>query len=117
MGIGSFYKQKKPSQFRYVYRYYDPKKEELERKVRRAKRKLDPNAEVDPEEIKENIRGSIKRQSQTLSKYSEEESVSTSIREKNWKLLLFLSLAIVFIIWLFNNIGVGFFKYMFAWLR
>lgn len=44
MGLMSFYKPKKPSKFRYVYRYYDPKKEELERKVRRAERRLNPDA-------------------------------------------------------------------------
>lgn len=117
MGIKDFYKQRKPSKFRYVYRYYDPKKEELERKIRRAKRKLDPNAEPDPEEIKANIRGSIKRQSDVLAKFDDEENVSESIKEKNWKLFLFLALAVVFFIWLFNNVGFGFFKYMFAWLR
>ena len=116
MGIGSFYNNKKPSKFRYVYRYYDPKKEEMERKIRRAKRKLNPNAEADPEEIKENLRGAIKAQSDMLSKYSNEENLKESLAEKNWKLLLFLVLAVVLLIWLFNNIGIGMLKYMFSWI-
>lgn len=116
MGIGSFYKSKKPSKFRYVYRYYDPKKEEMERKIRRAKRKLDPNAEPDPEEIKENLRGAIKAQSDMLAKYGEEEHLQESIAEKNWKLILFLVLAVVLLIWLFNNLGIGMLKYMFSWI-
>lgn len=117
MGIGSFYNPKKPSKFRYVYRYHDPKKEEMERKIRRAKRKLNPNMEADPEEIKENLRGAIKRQSDSLAKFGEKENVKESLAERNWKLLLFLSLAIVLLIWLFNNLGLNFFRYIFSWLR
>lgn len=116
MGIGSFYKQRKPSKFRYVYRYYDPKKEELEKKVRRAKHKLESNGEIDPEEVKENIRRSARRQSEVLAKFGEDESVRETVSEKNRKLILFLTLAVVFLAWLFNYLGMGFFKYLFSWL-
>ena len=54
MGIGNFYKQPKPSKFRYVYRYYDPKKEEDEKRRRRIRRELGLTDEVNAEELKGN---------------------------------------------------------------
>lgn len=117
MGIGNFYKQPKPQKFRYVYRYYDPKKEEMDRKIRRAERKLDPSIPPHPQDIKENLRGSIKSQSETLAKYGKEERASDMLNKKNWRLMLFLILALVLLIWLFNHVGLSFFKYTFSWLR
>lgn len=112
MGIGDFYKQKKPSKFRYVYRYYDPKQEEMDRKVRKAQRKLNPNAEPDAEEIKENLRGSIRRQSKHLAKYDEEQISSKSFAERNFGTLLILVLGVVLLVWLFNNLGLDIFQYI-----
>ena len=44
MGWGSFYKSKKPREFRYTYLTFDPKKKELERKIRLSKHRVDPEA-------------------------------------------------------------------------
>lgn len=112
MRIGNFYKQKKPSKFRYVYRYFDPKQEERDRKVQRAKRKLDPNAEPDAEEIKENLKGSIRRQSKQLAKYGDEQVTSRSFAERNFSQLLLLVLGVVLLVWLFNNLGMDIIQYI-----
>lgn len=112
MGIGDFYKQRKPSKFRYVYRYYDPKQEEMEKKIRRAERKLDPDAQTDAEEIKDNLRGSFRRQSQHLAKHGNEQISSRPFADRNFVPILLLVLGVVLLIWLFNNLGLGIFEYI-----
>lgn len=108
----SFYKPRKPTKFRYVYRYYDPKKEELRRKINRSVRKFNPDAPLDPEDIKSNLKGAFHRQSDTLEQYSYDEDFRESIREKTWKSLLFLVILVVFFIWLYASIGEKFFVYL-----
>ena len=113
MGIMNFYKQPKPSKFRYTYRYYDPKKEEMQRKIDRAVRKLDPSKEPTGDEVKANLRGAFRRQSDVLNKEGyESENFQETVREKNWKTLLFLVLLVVFFIWLYNSVGEKFFAYL-----
>lgn len=113
MGLMSFYKPKKPTKFRYIYRYHDPKKEEMQRKINRAVRKLDPDAEITAEEVKENLKGAFHRQSDTLERHGyDPDSFQESVREKTWKNLLFLVLLIVFFIWLYSSVGEKFFSYL-----
>lgn len=113
MGLMSFYKQQKPSKFRYTYRYYDPKKEEMQRRINRSVRKLDPSIEVTPEEVKANLRGAFHRQSESLQRHGYDgENFRDSVREKTWKSLLFLVLLVVFFIWLYSSIGEKFFAYL-----
>lgn len=113
MGIMDFYRLRKPSKFRHIYRYYDPKKEELERKIAKARRKLDPNAPLDPEEIKENLRGAFHRQSTTLKEYDRTHQ-KPDLVEKSSKLIITLVLLVVLFIWLYRNIGIKYFSYYFG---
>ncbi|MDO5035976.1 MAG: hypothetical protein Q4D93_03335 [Porphyromonas sp.] len=105
----NFYKPRRPSKFRYVYRYYDPKKEEMERKIRRAERKLNPDAPITPEEVKENLEGAFRRQSKILRKYGDDDNVGQTIAEKNRKLILYLVLLAVLLLWLVRSSGISHF--------
>lgn len=113
MGLMSFYKPQKPKKFRYTYRYHDPKKDALQRKINRAVRRLNPDAKITAEEVKDNLKGAFHRQSDTLERYGyDRESFQEDVREKTWKSLLFLVLLIAFFIWLYNSVGERFFAYL-----
>lgn len=114
MGLMSFYKPNKPSKFRYTYRYYDAKKEELQKKINRARRKYYPEEfeDEDVEQVKDNIRGAFHRQSETLGSYKRDDDIQGALRQKNWTLLLVLVLLLVFFLWLYDNIGIKFFAYL-----
>lgn len=113
MGLMSFYRPQKPSKFRYTYRYHDPKKEEMQRKINRSVRKLDPSVEVSADEVKANLRGAFHKQSESLQRHGyDQENFQDSVKQKTWKALLFLALLVVFFIWLYNSIGEKFFAYL-----
>ncbi|MDO5017339.1 MAG: hypothetical protein Q4E10_03120 [Porphyromonas sp.] len=112
MGIGNFYKQPKPHKFRYVYRYYDPKKEADERRRRRIRRELGMDDEISAEDIKENIRGSFRKQSDHLSKYDDEGVSKRPFAERNRTALLILILSVALLLWLVNNAGTGMMRYI-----
>ncbi|CAG0907556.1 unnamed protein product, partial [Cyprideis torosa] len=57
MSIGRFFKVPRHRQFDYKPRFYDPDKEELEARLRRAK----PLDDSDPEAVKARISGSFRR--------------------------------------------------------
>lgn len=117
MGIGNFYKQPKPSKFRYVYRFYDPKKEEQEKRRRRIRRELGLTDEVDAEDIKDNIRGSFRKQSETLHKYGEEGIRNKSFAEVNRTSIILLILGVVLLIVLLRNMDSGLMRYIMQGFR
>lgn len=117
MGIGSFYKQPKPSKFRYVYRYYDPEKEKQEKRRRRIRRELGLTDEVNAEDIKDNIRGSFRRQSETLHKYGEEGIQQKSFAEVNRTALIILVMGVVLLIVLLRNLDSGLVRYILQGFR
>lgn len=112
MGIGNFYKQPKPSKFRYVYRFYDPKKEADEKRRKRVRRQYGLDDEIDAEEIKESIKGTFRKQSEHLAKYDKEMLADKSFAERNRTSILILVLGIVLLIWLVKNLGTGFGRYI-----
>ena len=84
MGWGSFYKSKKPRGFRYTYLTFDPKKKELERKIRLSKHRVDPEANpLTEEDLKENLKGHFRRNSERLAKYGDPEDFSREHRKEN----------------------------------
>lgn len=112
MGIGNFYKQPKPSNFRYVYRYYDPKKEEDEKRRRRIRRELGLTDEVNAEDIKEEIKGSFRRQSEVLQKYGEEGVRKKSFAELNRTPIILLIIGAVMLLALLRNSDSGLMRYI-----
>lgn len=112
MGIGNFYKQPKPSKFRYVYRYYDPKKEADEKRRLRVRRQYGLNEEVDPEQVKEELKGSFRKQSDHLAKYDKEQVGDKAFAERNRVTMIVLILGLVLLIWLFRHLGTGLFRYI-----
>lgn len=113
MGIMNFYKSPKPKKFRYTPRFYDPKKEELQKKIDRARRKYYPEEfdDEDGEVQKERLRGIFRKESDRINSYENREQFRSSIQQKNWILFLFLALLLVFFFWLYDNIGLKFFSY------
>lgn len=113
MGIGNFYKQPKPSKFRYTYRFYDPKKEADEKRRLRVRREygLDDNP-TSAEEIKENIKGAFRKQSDHLSKYDKEMVNDKPFAERNRTAIIVLILAVASLLFLFRNTGTGLGRYI-----
>lgn len=112
MGIGNFYKQPKPSKFRYIYRFYDPKKEADEKRRRRVRRQYGLDDDINAEDIKEDIKGSFRKQSDHLAKYSKEMVTDRSFAERNRTSLIILILGVVLLMWLFKNLGTGIGRYI-----
>lgn len=112
MGIGNFYKQPKPSKFRYIYRFYDPKKEADEKRRRRVRRQYGLDDDINAEDIKEDIKGSFRKQSDHLAKYSKEMATDRSFAERNRTSLIILILGVVLLMWLFKNLGTGIGRYI-----
>ncbi|MDD7438143.1 MAG: hypothetical protein PUK66_04795 [Bacteroidales bacterium] len=112
MGIGNFYKQPKPSKFRYIYRFYDPKKEADEKRRRRVRRQYGLDDNISPEDIKEEIKGSFRKQSDHLAKYDKEMVADKSFAERNRTSIIILILGVVLLGWLFKNLGTGMGRYI-----
>ncbi len=112
MGIGNFYKQPKPHKFRYVYRYYDPKKEADEKRRRRIRRELGLEDEISADDIKEDLKGAFRKQSDHLAKYGDEGVRSRSFAERNHTKILILILALALLLWLLRNLGTGLWQYI-----
>ena len=119
MGIMNFYKQRKPSKFRFPTLYYNPKKEAMQRRIDRARRKYFPEEfdSEDGEEQKERLRGSFRREADRISHLGSREQFGENIRHKNWVLFLILALLLVFFFWLYDNIGINYFNYFVDWIR
>ena len=114
MGIMNFYKSPKPSKFRFTTLYYNPKKEAMQRRIDRARRKYYPEefAEEDGAEQKDRLREVFHKQSDKLPGYQGREQLRESLQEKNWTLLLILGILLVFFLWLYDNIGFNFVNYL-----
>lgn len=112
MGIGNFYKQPKPSKFRYVYRFYDPKKEADEKRRLRVRREYGLDNEIDPEAVKEEIKGAFRKQSDHLAKYDKEGIGEKTFAERNRTSIIILILGLVLLMWLFKNLGTGILRYV-----
>ena len=53
MGIQSFFKQRRPRQFEHKLIYWDPRKEELEKRIARVREEMIASGELSPEEADE----------------------------------------------------------------
>ena len=53
MGIQSFFKQRRPRQFEHKLIYWDPKKEEIAKRVERIRREMIEAGELDPDSAPE----------------------------------------------------------------
>lgn len=97
MGIFQFYKLKKPRGFSYKPLYIDEKKEELQRKVEKARRELSGDDTLTPEDVKENIKGSFHHASKHLRKYANDPEAGRKRASQNWLLILIgVLLAVLF---------------------
>ena len=92
-----FYNVRKPRQFEHKPIYWDPDKEELEKRVHRVKREMGLEEES-VEEYKDAIRGSFIEGTTHLKKSKSRGDDPRSRHYKNMKLLLAL-VALAFLFW------------------
>ena len=92
MGLFQFGKKIKHRQFDYMPRYYDPDKEELQRRLSR----YNQNA-TDVDLSKERIRGGLRR------KYRVSNDYSKNIRNRSNKILLFTIATLLLVTFYFIN--------------
>ena len=98
MGFLSFGKRPKHRSFGYIPRYYDPEKEELDRRFKHY-RKPDGNVGVDDTELsKERIRGSFRRNSRASS-----EAIKIAKRRSNMRLLMIIATLLLITYYFINN--------------
>ena len=97
MALFSFYNVRKPRQFEHKPIYWDPDKEELEKRVHRVKREMGLEEES-VEEYKDAIRGSFIEGTTHLKKSKRRGDDPRSRHYKNMKLLLAL-VALAFLFW------------------
>ena len=97
MALFSFYNVRKPRQFEHKPIYWDPDKEELEKRVHRVKREMGLEEES-VEEYKDAIRGSFIEGTTDLKKSKSRGDDPRSRHYKNMKLLLAL-VALAFLFW------------------
>ena len=97
MALFSFYNVRKPRQFEHKPIYWDPDKEELEKRVHRVKREMGLEEES-VEEYKDAIRGSFIEGTTHLKKSKSRGDDPRSRHYKNLKLLLAL-VALAFLFW------------------
>lgn len=99
MAIFSFFKQPKPRKFHYQSIYRDERKEDLEKKIEKARREINGEEEPTAEEIKENIAGSFIEQSQTLRRRNRKGKPSSASLNR---LILFIVLLLLLLYWFFR---------------
>lgn len=92
MGLFQFGKKIKHRQFDYIPRYYDPDKEELQRRLKRYNMIAN-----DVDVSKERIRGGLRRKYRVSNEYSQ------SIRNRSNKILLFTIAGLLLITFYFIN--------------
>ena len=97
MALFSFYNVRKPRQFEHKPIYWDPDKEELEKRVHRVKREMGLEEES-VEEYQDAIRGSFIEGTTHLTKSKSRGDDPRSRHYKNMKLLLAL-VALAFLFW------------------
>lgn len=97
MALFSFYNVRKPRQFEHKPIYWDPDKEELEKRVHRVKREMGLEEES-AEAYKDAIRGSFIEGTTHLKKSKSRGDDPRSRHYKNMKLLLAL-VALAFLFW------------------
>ena len=96
MGILSFYNTRKPRQFEHKPIYWDPRKEEMEKRIQKVKRELGV-LEVDENNYKSEIKGSFVEGTRHLRKSRMKGNDARSLRYKNARLgAILIFLAILF---------------------
>lgn len=88
MGVFQFYKLKKPRGFSYQPLYIDEKKEELQRKVEKARRELSGDDSLTADDVKENIKGSFFHASKHLRRSAQDPDAAQKRKSQNWMLIL-----------------------------
>lgn len=88
MGIFQFYNLKKPRGFSYKPLYSDERKENLQRKVEKARREVRGEEGLTAEDVKENIKGAFHSSSKHLKKYAGVPNAAEKRRSQNWLLIL-----------------------------
>ena len=89
MSLFGFGKRPRHRNFDYTPRYYDPDKEDLERRM--APYQKDSNYKTDPEAIKTRIRGSFKK---PIGKSYESDMYKRSLRRSN-RIVMVVTMALV----------------------
>lgn len=91
MGMFSFYNVRKPRQFEHKPIYWDPRKENLEKRIHRVKMEMGAE-ETDYEQYKEAIRGSFIEGTTHLKKSKTKGDDVRNRIYKNMRLLLILAI-------------------------
>ncbi|MGL4292058.1 MAG: hypothetical protein ACRCSQ_00525 [Bacteroidales bacterium] len=88
--MGLFFNVRKPRQFRHDPIYFDPKKEELEERIRKVKREM---GELPEEDYKPNLKGSfVDQTSHVRRRQADEEKASSS---RNIRLAVILAILLI----------------------
>lgn len=96
MALFSFYNTRRPRQFNHQPIYWDPKKEEMEKRVQRIKREI--GMAVLDEEYKPDIKGKFVQGTTHLRRRMEKGETSRGRTYKNVKLIVAL-VVLIFILW------------------
>lgn len=89
MALFSFYNTRRPRQFDHKPIYWDPKKEELEKRIRKVKREMGLEDQLSVEDYRAEIKGSfIEEGTSHLKKSRDKGQDSRSRTYKNEKLIL-----------------------------
>ena len=75
MGIQSFFKQRRPRQFEHKLIYWDPKREELAKRVERIRREMIEAGELEPDSAPEPTSGGTSGSSSTPPNYDATEQI------------------------------------------
>jgi hypothetical protein len=97
MAIFSFYNSRKPRQFNHTPIYFDPRKENLEKRIHKVKMEMGVE-EVDPDAYKEAIKGSFIEGTSHLKKSKYRGDDIRNRVNKNMRLLLIVAL-LGFLFW------------------
>ena len=88
MALFSFYNSRKPRQFTHTPIYWDPKREALQERIRKVKREIGEEEDLNIEDYKAEIKGSFIEGTSHLKKNLEKGYDTRSRTYKNVKLLL-----------------------------
>ncbi len=91
MALFGFGKRTKHRSFEYTPRYYDPDKDDLDRRMAPYRKKAGETEEVDAEAIKQRIRGSFKK---PIGKSYDSDAYKRSLRKSN-RVVMIVMMALV----------------------
>jgi hypothetical protein len=92
MALFGFGKRTKHRSFEYTPRYYDPEKDDLDRRMAPYRKKEGEKDEVDAEAIKQRIRGSFKK---PIGKSYDSDAYKRSLRKSNRVVMIVMMILVL----------------------